>query len=169
MGSPKGWRVSWFPQSAHRWTPSIPRGALTVRLSLHQGPLPMCPAKLCLLKWLNNTPCDENPFFHLAPIMGQEVDQITRQNQGWLWPTFKLLISRQAGQRWGVGNRKQDMKLLEQPEEKLKQKTGNAQEREQLCFREIYIRGTWAEQATQEVRGCLMGNAAWTFPGWKNT
>ena len=41
-----------------------------------------------------------------------------------------------------VGNRKQDMKLLEQPEEKLKQKTGNAQEREQLCFREIYIRGT---------------------------
>ena len=41
-----------------------------------------------------------------------------------------------------MGNRKQDMKSLEQPEEKLKQKTGNAQEREQLCFREIYIRGT---------------------------
>lgn len=25
--------------------------------------------------------------------------------------------------------------------------------------------GTGTEQATQEVKGCLMGNVAWTFPG----
>lgn len=46
--------------------------------------------------------------------------------------------------------------------------TGSAQEKKKWLGGGD-SRGTGTEQATQEVKGYLMGNVAWTFPGQEDT